>query len=384
MKVVINIVIKRVTVLLVLGLLALAAWPVAAADITLDYTCTLKNAIKAANKDRQESECEAGSGADTLIFTRDDRPRSGKQPSITEDLVIIGGNHKIDADNNDPVFVVKGAHLTIRDMKIRFEGNRSGPAFEVTNGKLTLINVVVENCKRGVKQRSSHTIIEGASDICGLDADDMVEGSGTSAISIPPPPVPATCRDLPPGVATVSATYGVTSGVQCQIVDGAGIGIQSVVDAGFIAAVNIWAYVEQGVDICFPHLGSLIFLDSAITPRTVSAIDAYRTGNSVCAHLTRPGTVVLMPGEPPAEMRPVVSEPAPDQPAASQPVSVACSIHTTGHLRLRAEPSLQSETLDYVQRGSNLTAVSRTTFWYQVTYRGLTGWIGNRYVRANC
>lgn len=381
---VINIVIKRAALLLVLGLLALSASPVAAADIALDYTCTLKDAIKAANKDKGESKCEAGSGADTIIFTRDDRPRSGEQPSITEDLVIIGGNHRIDADNNDPVFKVKAAHLTIRDIKIRFESIRNGPAFEVVNGKLTLINVVVENCKRGVKQRSSHTIIEGASDICGLDADDIVEGSGTKAISIPPPPTPATCRDLPPGVATVSATYGLTSGVQCQIVDGAGIGIQSVVDAGFIAAVNLWAYVEQGVNICFPRLGSLIFLDSGITPRAVSAIDAYRTGHSVCARLTRPGTVVLMPGEPPAEMQTVMSEPAPGQPAADQPASAGCPIHTTGHLRLRAEPSAQAETLDYVQRGSNLTATSRTTFWYQVSYHGQTGWIGHRYVRANC
>jgi hypothetical protein len=367
----------------------LAAWPAAAADIYLDYTCTLKNAIDAANKDKQESQCEAGSGADTIIFTRDDRPRSGEQPSIREDLVIIGRNHTIDAASNDPVFKVKDAHLTIRDMKIRFGSKRSGPAFEVNDGKLTLINVVVENCKRGVKQRNGHTIIEGASDICGLDADEMVEGSGTRNISIPPPPIPATCRDLPPGVATVSATYGLTSGVQCQLVDGAGIGVQSVVDAGFIAAVNIWAYVEQGVEICFPRLGSLIFLDSAITPRTLSAIDAYRKGHSVCTHLTRPGTVVLMPGEPPAEIRPVVSEPAAgqpaaDQPAASQPASVGCPIHTTGHLRLRSVPSLEGEILGYVPRGSNLNAVSRSTFWYQVSYQGLTGWIGRRYVRANC
>lgn len=290
----------------------------------------MKNAINAANKDKQESKCEAGSGADTIIFTRDDRPRSGEQPSIKEDLVIIGRNHTIDADSNVPVFEVDGAHLTIRDIKIRFDGRRSGPAFRVRNGKLTLINVVVENCKKGVKQSNSHTDILGASDICDLDEDEMVEGTGSTNISIPPPPVPATCRDLPPGVATVSATYGLTSGVQCQIVDGAGIGVQSVVDAGFIAAVNIWAYVEQGVEICFPRLGSLIFLDSGITPRTVSAIDAYRKGHSVCTHLTRPGTVVLMPGEPPAEIRPVVSEPAAsqpaaDQPAASRPQSVALS-----------------------------------------------------------
>ncbi len=382
-----NVAKKRVLLVLILSLIFVAAWPVAAVDIYVDSTCTLHDALNAANKDRERQGCEAGDETDTIIFTRDDKPRSGDQPLITEDLTINGRNHTINMDKSGPAFEVKDAHLIIRDVKIRFEGTRSGVAFEVRDGKLTLINVVVENCKRGVKQKNSHTTISGVSNICELDSDEIVEGTGTTNLSLPQPEVPQTCGQLPAEVAVVTATYGLASGVQCTQLDGAGIGIQSVIDAGFISAVNLWGYVEQGVEICFPQLGSLSFIDSAITPRAVSAIDAYRKGNSTCAHLRRPGSVVLTPGEPPTASVPVAPEPAPaeSQPAAAQPAAVAgCPIHTTGHLRLRAAPSLEAETLEYIPRGSNLNSPSRTTFWYQVNYRGLTGWIGQKYVRANC
>ncbi len=384
-----NVVKRRVLLALILSLLFVVAWPVAAENIYIDYTCTLKEAIKAANRDEERQDCEEGSDDDTIIFTRNDKPRSGELPTIDEDLVINGRNFTINADSKHPAFKVKDAHLIIRDIKIRFGSGRNGAAFEVRDGKLTLINVVVENCKRGVKQRDSHTTIEGASDICELAADEIVEGTGTTNVSIPPPEVPQTCGQLPANVAVVTATYGLASGVQCTQLDGAGIGLQSIVDAGFISAVNLWGYVDQGVEICFPQLGSLVFIDSAFTPRVVSAIEAYRKGNSSCAHLRRPGSVVLMPGEPPTASVPVAAEPAAGQPAAaqpaaSQPVVEGCPIHTTGHLRLRAAPSLDAETLDYIPRGSNLNSPSRTTFWYQVNYRGLTGWIGQKFVRANC
>ena len=380
-----NVAKKRALLVLILSLMLVAAWPAAAADIYIDYTCTLHGAINAANKDRGRQDCEAGSGDDTIIFTRDDRPRSGDQPLITEDLEINGRNHTINADKSGPVFEVNDAHLVIRDIKIKFEGTRSGPAFEVTDGKLTLINVVVENCKRGIKQKYSHTTIRGASNICELNADEVVEGTGTTDLSLPQPEAPQTCGEVPAEVAVVSATYGLASGVQCTQLDGAGIGIQSLVDAGFISAINLWGYVEQGVEICFPQLGSLVFIDTAITPRTVSALDAYRKGNSSCAHLMRPGTVVLLPGQPPTASAPVAAVPAESPPAPVQPLPTAgCHIHTTGNLRLRAAPSLDAETLGYIPRGSNLNSPSRTTFWYQVTYRGLTGWIGQKYVRANC
>ncbi|MCY3781458.1 MAG: SH3 domain-containing protein [Chloroflexi bacterium] len=377
---------KRVLLALILSLFIVAAWPAAAANIYIDYTCTLHEALKAANKDRQQNQCEAGSDDDTIFLTRDDKPRSGILPSITSNIVIEGNYHTLTADSADPVFTVQGSHLTIKNLKIVYEGTRSGKAFEVLNGKLTLINVRVKNCKRGVKQKNSHVTIKGDSDICGLDADEIVEGTGSTDIDLPRPPAePGTCAKLPSATAVVTARYGLASGVECQLVDGPGIGVQSIVDAGFITAVNLWSYVEQGVEICFPHIGSITFIDTGTSPRAVSTIDSYLRGNSTCAYVARPGTVVLMPGQPTGGTPPVFGEPAVSQPTTGTgPAPAGCPIHTTGHLFLRTTPSLQGTVLDAVPRGSNLVSPTRTTFWYQVTYNGRTGWIGHKYVRANC
>lgn len=374
----------RVMLALIVGLLMAAAWPVAAANIYLDYTCILKEALESANHDRQQEECEAGSGTDTIFLTRDDKPRSGRLPSVVDDLVFEGNNYTIHADPKEPAFRVKGAHLTIRNLRVRFEGNRSGRAFEVTDGRLTLINVVVQNCKRGVRQRDdSHTSISGNSDICGLPADEIVTGDGTSNIVLPQSP--GTCAQLPAGAPVVSATYGLASGVQCTRMDASNIGNLAVIDAGFIDALDVWGYVEQGVEVCFAQLGSVTFLDAATVPRAISTIDSYGKNGGTCVHLTRAGTAVLVPGAPSGATPPVISAPAASQPTtATSATPGGCPVHLTGHLFLRDMPSLQGTVLDAVPRGSNLVSPTRTTFWYQVTYNGRTGWIGHKYVRANC
>lgn len=378
---------KRVLLALILSLLVVAAWPVAAANIYIDYKCILKEALEAANKDKDKDGCEKGSGDDVIILTRDDKPRSGDLPSVKENLVFEGNNHTINADRNQPVFEVNGAHLTVKNLKVEYDGKRNHAAFRVTDGRLTLINVVVENCKEGVKQTNSHITIKGDSDICGLPADEIVEGSGGSTdITLPVPPTVDTCSAIGGGIV-VTATYGTGSGAQCTKVSADGIGVQSVISAGFIDAVDVWGYVEQGVEICFPQLGSIAFLDASTSPRSVTTVSSYRKGNSACAHLTRAGIVVLTPGQAPSESLPVVSPPASTQPTSetgAASVPAGCPIHTTGHLYLRAASSLQGEIIGLVPRGSNLVSPTRTAYWYQVTYNGRTGWIGHKYVRANC
>lgn len=378
--------ITRLRLLTVLLLAPLFVWaaPALAAKIYVDSTCTLQDAIEAANKDEEEDTCEEGDGDDTIILTRDGS-RHNTWRDITSDITIEGRGFTLRVTENRRAFKVNDGDLTIRNLKIKYVTRRRSEVFDVEDGHLTLINVTASNCDEGVEMDNSHVRIQGNSNLCELPLDEMVTGSGTREINVPPALPPATCGDVPASVAMVTATYGLASGLQCQLLDGGGIGVQSIVDAGFISAVNLWGYVEQGAEICFPQLGSLVFLDSSITPRAVSPIAAYRKGNSTCAQVSRPGTVVLMPGEPPTAGPPAgVTPPAADQPAASQPTGDGCPIHTTGNLRLRDAPSLQGETLGYVLRGSNLMSTSRTTFWYQVTYRGQTGWIGHKYVRASC
>lgn len=362
--------------------LFLAASTASAATIHIDYSCTLHAALNAANKDKQKSGCESGKGSDVIIVNRNIKPSSGKLPKVDKDLVIEGANHTITVTADDPFLVVQGAHLTLKNVTIVFAGTRSGKAMEVKDGKLTLVNVTFKQCKKGVKQTRSHTSISGNSDICGLPSGSWVEGSGTKDIKPPaPPPAPETCGPLAAAGITVLPTYGLGSGAQCRRLSQGDIVDQSALSSGFIDAVNLWAYVEQGVEICFNRLGALSFVNFSVSPRTVSTLASYNKSGHTCAIVTAPGIVILVPGAPSSAAPPPSAAP----PASSQPAAPSgCPIHTTGHLKLRANPSLAAEILGYVPRGSNLSAIGSTTFWYQISYAGQTGWIGRAYVRGDC
>ena len=96
---------------------------------------------------------------------------------------------------------------------------------------------------------------------------------------------------------TISAAYGLGSGVHFRQIDGAGIGIQSLIDAGPLAAMDVHGYVEQGVEICFPHVGRVIFLDAATIPRAMIPLPARVADGATCVSIDRPGSLVLLPPE---------------------------------------------------------------------------------------
>ena len=109
-------------------------------------------------------------------------------------------------------------------------------------------------------------------------------------------PLATTCIDLnqATGIA-VRATYGLGSGVQCQRLDGGGIGVQAIVDAGFIDAVDVWGYVEQGVEVCFPQAGELLFLDARMMPRAITPLASTIVNGMTCGAVETPGSIVLVP-----------------------------------------------------------------------------------------
>ena len=109
-------------------------------------------------------------------------------------------------------------------------------------------------------------------------------------------PLAATCVDLSAATGiTVGATFGIGSGVQCQRLDGGGIGIQSIIDAGFIDAIDIWGYVDQGIEVCFPQAGRLIFLDANAMPRAAAPLTSTVVNGKTCALIFTPGSIVLLP-----------------------------------------------------------------------------------------
>ena len=109
-------------------------------------------------------------------------------------------------------------------------------------------------------------------------------------------PLATTCIDLHQATGiVVHATYGLASGVQCQRLDGGGIGVQAIVDGGFIDAVDIWGYVEQGVEVCFPQAGELLFLDARTMPRAIAPLASTVVNGMTCGAVETPGSIVLMP-----------------------------------------------------------------------------------------
>jgi len=172
----------------------------------------------------------------------------------------------------------------------------------------------------------------------GNNSDDGDNGSGVSVLR-----------------RSTSSSY---SSMNVQRIGAAGIGVQWIINAGFIDAIDVWGDDVQG-EVCLEGVGSLLFLNASTSPRAQSWLDSYQRDGRTCAVLAGPGTVVLMP-------------------AAAQ--SLQCRITTTGNLKLRAGPSLDDIIIGYVPRGATPNVISRDGDWLNVEYQGEAGWIGARYV----
>lgn len=191
--------------------------------------------------------------------------------------------------------------------------------------------------------------------------------------------------------------------IQFREVWGAGIGQQSVLDAGARQAIDIWSPSGVNSEVCFAAVGSLLLLDAAYSPRLQVPLESYRRADGkTCAHLYRDGTVVLMPGQPTHNVPPTAT-PAPAlaanaapaaTPAASQPL-YGCMVTTQDMLRFRDAPA--GAPLEYIDPWGRreigwlpstvtLTALERTADWFMVDYYGTRGWVSAHYVTtsANC
>ena len=195
--------------------------------------------------------------------------------------------------------------------------------------------------------------------------------SATPTITPTPTRGPSTGELLVAQGYRLHATYGLDSGVQFQRLSESGIGIQSVMNMGFIDAIDVWGYVEQGVEVCFPQSGSIAFVDASTSPRTVAAINWYVDGAYTCAYLEKPGTVVLVQSLPPA-------------PAATATIAPVlglqnCMVTTTHILNFRDGPGGDSLNIA-IPYNVTLTALQRTSGWIKVDYHGTQGWISADYV----
>ena len=103
--------------LLLTLILFLCLAPALATDYTLDETCGLADAIRAANADEARGECPAGDGADSITLSAD-ITLEGELPRVLSDITIDGADHTISGDEQFRIFYVDGGALTLQNVHL--------------------------------------------------------------------------------------------------------------------------------------------------------------------------------------------------------------------------------------------------------------------------
>lgn len=208
-------------------------------------------------------------------------------------------------------------------------------------------------------------------------------GLPTAQKQQPRPPV-VTCPSLPPSVVV----FGYVEGTQCQIVDAAGVGNMDVIKRGFINAVDIWSYVNGGIEVCFRYTGALLFLDANYAPRMLSELASFQRDHMTCGAINGPGTVVLVQASPPSAPAVLATPPPPGEPtlpAIDDVPQSHCQIKLQETLFLRAAPA--GEIIGLVWLYSEVPVFETIGDWYKVEFEGKIGYISRFYrkvLRGGC
>lgn len=185
-------------------------------------------------------------------------------------------------------------------------------------------------------------------------------------------PASDSCDKLPPRVAVFGNVYG----TECQMVSEAGIGKANVLARGFKDAVDVWSYVNGGMEVCFRNSGWLVFLDAAYAPRMVVELESFERDGMTCGAIDSAGTVTLVRSAPRQQHALPTFE--------SIPLS-DCQIKLAETLFLRAAPA--GEIIGLVWLYSEVPAFEINGDWYKVEFEGQFGYISRFYrkvLRGGC
>ncbi len=189
-------------------------------------------------------------------------------------------------------------------------------------------------------------------------------------------PTVVTCAYLPPRVAV----FGHVRGTQCQMVGDVVISMQpGLHERGFIDAVDVWSYVNGGIEVCFRNEGWLVFLDAAYSPRMVNELAHFYRDGMTCGAIDRAGTVVLLRDATPSSASPIDAAPVTLPVFDSIPQSI-CQIKLQETLFLRAEPA--GEIIGLVWLFSEVPVFEINGDWYKIEFQGATGYISRFYSRV--
>lgn len=179
-------------------------------------------------------------------------------------------------------------------------------------------------------------------------------------------PIPVTCPNLPSRVLV----SGYAKETQCQMVGEVVIAKTDLIQRGFMDAVDVWHYVNGGLEVCFRENGWLAFLDATYLQRKVMELEHYHRDGMTCGTIDRIGTVVLLErAAPPAENTLPLFE--------AIPLS-DCQIKLVQTLFLRAAPA--GEIIGLVWLNSEVPAFEINGYWYKIEFEGKTGYV-SRYHR---
>lgn len=193
-------------------------------------------------------------------------------------------------------------------------------------------------------------------------------------------PIPVTCTHLPPRVVV----SGYVENTQCQMVGEVVIAKTDLMQRGFIDAVDVWSYVNGGLEVCFRNNGWLVFLDATYLQRMAMELEHYHRDGMTCGTIDRIGTVVLLERAAPSTSAAHTEPPAPSTapavtPPAFEPIPlVDCQIKLVQTLFLRAAPA--GEIIGLVWLNSEVPAFEINGYWYKIEFEGKTGYV-SRYHR---
>ncbi|MCY4061018.1 MAG: SH3 domain-containing protein [Chloroflexi bacterium] len=210
-------------------------------------------------------------------------------------------------------------------------------------------------------------------DAGGTEDDEDDEAQPTPEPAQPPTEVSSTCASMPAGISM----FGYQSHTACKVLDASGVGNQTVIDYGFIHAVDVFGDLTSPATACFGQsTGIIILLDAADSPRNIVPLRARLEYGMICADVDRAGTVLLMPDE-------FVNSGL--APAPAWDLS-GCTVTTTAILNLRSESNSGSSIVANVLDNVQLSADMKENNYYRVSYYEMIGWLSSDYLTksGNC
>ena len=143
------------------------AQPASAADIAVNSSCSLANAITASNTDTATGGCSAGSGVDTISLSGD-ITLSAALPQMTTGVTINGNSHTIDGASSYRIFDISTPYnadgnsaaqrvFTINNLTMRNGNSSEGGAIRVNGARAdNLASLTLSNCNVHSSRSSAH------------------------------------------------------------------------------------------------------------------------------------------------------------------------------------------------------------------------------------